>query len=57
MLGGKLSNDQLNKFVGGTIFQGYLDHWAYHRWHAPVSGTIEDIYTIPGFFFFLKPGT
>lgn len=45
------------KFVGGTIFQVFLDHWCYHRWHAPVSGVVEDIYTIPGFFFMLKPDT
>ena len=27
-------------FVGGTVYQGFLSPWCYHRWHAPVSGIV-----------------
>lgn len=35
-------------FVGGTVYQGYLDTLSYHRWHAPVSGRIVKSYIING---------
>ncbi|KAE8419184.1 Phophatidylserine decarboxylase-domain-containing protein [Aspergillus pseudocaelatus] len=35
-------------FIGGTIYQGYLDTFSYHRWHAPVSGRIVKAYTLDG---------
>ncbi|OGM49260.1 phosphatidylserine decarboxylase family protein [Aspergillus bombycis] len=35
-------------FIGGTIYQGYLDTFSYHRWHAPVSGRVVKAYTING---------
>lgn len=31
-------------FEGGTVFQAFLDAFAYHHWHSPVDGTIADIY-------------
>jgi phosphatidylserine decarboxylase len=37
MLAGDESVDQ---FVGGTVFQAFLSATNYHRWHAPVAGTI-----------------
>lgn len=27
-------------FVGGTVYQGFLSPWCYHRWHSPVAGTL-----------------
>lgn len=38
-------------FEKGTAFQAFLSALSYHHWHAPVSGTIEDIYTIPGTYY------
>lgn len=35
-------------FVGGTVYQGYLETLSYHRWHAPVSGRIVKSYIING---------
>jgi phosphatidylserine decarboxylase len=42
-------------FAGGSIYQGFLTTWCYHRWHTPVSGTIERSYTIPGSYFLQNP--
>lgn len=36
------------RFVGGTVYQAYLDSLSYHRWHAPVSGRIVKSYIING---------
>ena len=38
-------------FEKGTVFQAFLSALSYHHWHAPVSGVIEDIYTIPGTYY------
>ncbi len=39
-----LNNDPYTEsFVGGTIYQYFLSTYNYHRWHAPVDGTIERI--------------
>lgn len=38
-------------FVGGTIYQAFLSAYNYHRWHAPVSGKISDIYLIEGTYY------
>lgn len=45
-----------NHFVGGTIYQAFLDPWCYHRWHAPVSGTIVKAYKLDGTYYLDKPG-
>ncbi|RMZ45706.1 phosphatidylserine decarboxylase family protein [Aspergillus flavus] len=37
-----------DSFIGGTIYQGYLDTFSYHRWHAPVSGKVVKAYTLDG---------
>jgi phosphatidylserine decarboxylase len=42
-------------FVGGTIYQGFLSPWCYHWWHAPVSGTVEKCYLLPGSYFLQNP--
>lgn len=39
------------KFVGGSIYQGFLNAGVYHRWHSPVDGYIAQIRHIPGTYF------
>lgn len=47
-----LANDPLvDEFVGGTVYQAYLDPFNYHRWHSPVSGTIRKAYVHNGLYF------
>lgn len=46
-----LGNDYAGEFVGGTIYQGLLSAFNYHRWHAPVSGTVFKTYTIQGTYY------
>jgi phosphatidylserine decarboxylase len=41
----------VDTFVGGTVYQAYLNAINYHRWHAPVDGIIEDVYLIPGSYY------
>lgn len=38
-------------FVGGTIYQAFLSALSYHRWHAPVAGTIRKAVVLPGTYF------
>ncbi|PXF46480.1 Phosphatidylserine decarboxylase proenzyme [Gracilariopsis chorda] len=47
-----LNDDELAKeFEDGTVYQAYLDSCDYHRWHAPVSGTIKKTVLVPGTYF------
>ncbi|MEM5331258.1 phosphatidylserine decarboxylase family protein [Paraburkholderia sp. JHI2823] len=39
------------KFVGGTVYQGYLSANNYHRWHAPVDGKIVEAYNVDGTYY------
>ncbi len=39
------------RFVGGSIYQAFLSAFNYHRWHAPVSGTITHAYLIDGTYY------
>lgn len=39
------------QFVGGTVYQAYLSADSYHRWHAPVSGTITKVEIVPGAYY------
>lgn len=39
------------RFVGGTVYQGYLSGFNYHRWHAPVAGTIVRAYNVDGTYY------
>lgn len=48
MLAGDESVDQ---FVGGTVFQAFLSATNYHRWHAPVSGTIVRAFVRGGTYY------
>ena len=38
-------------FVGGSAYQAFLSAYNYHRWHAPVSGTILDAYLVNGTYY------
>jgi phosphatidylserine decarboxylase len=47
-----LAQDPLHThFVGGTVYQAFLSALSYHRWHAPVSGTIKKAYVVDGTYF------
>jgi phosphatidylserine decarboxylase len=39
------------KFIGGTVYQAFLSAYNYHRWHAPVSGKISDVYLVDGTYY------
>jgi phosphatidylserine decarboxylase len=53
-----LTTDPLAKeFDGGSIMQGFLNTTGYHRWHAPVNGTIVKIIDVPGTYFAQSPNT
>ncbi|WQF75432.1 Putative L-tryptophan decarboxylase PsiD [Colletotrichum destructivum] len=38
-------------FVGGTVYQAFLNALSYHRWHAPVSGTVVGVELVPGTYY------
>lgn len=44
-------NELSEQFVGGTIYQAYLSSISYHRWHAPVSGTVVKVVQIDGTYY------
>ena len=46
----------VERFVGGTLYQGYLSALDYHRWHTPVSGKIVKAKIIDGSYFAANPG-
>ncbi|MEM5436147.1 phosphatidylserine decarboxylase family protein [Paraburkholderia diazotrophica] len=39
------------RFVGGSIYQGYLSAFNYHRWHAPVAGRVVKAYNVDGTYY------
>lgn len=39
------------EFAGGTVYQAFLSALSYHRWHSPVSGTIERAYVVNGSYY------
>eukprot|EP01084_Bolivina_argentea_P022412 41655_1 len=45
-----LNNDSkyIEAFVGGSVWQTFLDPFNYHRWHTPVSGEVIDIVQVGG---------
>lgn len=45
------TSEYYHRFVGGTVYQAYLSALSYHRWHAPISGTILKVEHIPGTYF------
>jgi phosphatidylserine decarboxylase len=51
-----LGNRQLAaQFDGGSIVIARLAPQDYHRWHAPVSGTVRGIKDIPGAYYTVNP--
>ena len=49
-----LANDPLaDKFVGGTVYQGFLNYTNYHRWHSPVDGKVIKAFVEDGAYFSL----
>lgn len=40
-----------NRFVGGDVLQTFLSGHDYHRWHAPISGTVKEMKIVPAFMF------
>ncbi|KAJ5648203.1 Phophatidylserine decarboxylase-domain-containing protein [Penicillium lividum] len=36
-----IGQDYSDHFIGGTVYQGFLSAFSYHRWHAPVSGKLS----------------
>ena len=43
------------QFDGGSIVIARLAPQDYHRWHSPVSGTVEGIRNIPGAYYTVNP--
>lgn len=48
MLGGHPATE---RFVGGTVYQAFLSATDYHRWHAPVAGTVVSAQVLDGTYF------
>lgn len=42
-------------FTGGTVYQAFLSPYDYHRWRAPVSGTVVKADIIPGTYYAVLP--
>ncbi|KAK7464209.1 hypothetical protein VKT23_006375 [Stygiomarasmius scandens] len=53
MLGG--DSEAAGKFAGGTVYQAFLSPQDYHRWHAPIDGTIVRAETLPGTYYAVLP--
>ena len=43
--------DIARPFIGGQVYQAYLSALSYHRWHAPVSGTVVSIENVAGTYY------
>lgn len=43
-------------FEGGQIYQGFLSATHYHRWNAPLDGTLVRSWVQPGTYFAQRPG-
>ena len=43
-------------FEGGQIYQGFLSATHYHRWNAPLDGTLVRSWVEPGTYFAQRPG-
>lgn len=39
------------QFAGGTVYQAFLSALSYHRWHSPVTGTIDRTYIVNGTYY------
>lgn len=50
-----INTEKIDKFIGGTLYQGFLNPWCYHKWHSPVKGRILATYKIPGVYYLQNP--
>ena len=41
--------------MDGTVYQGFLNPWCYHKWRSPVSGTIVRCYTAGQTYYATNP--
>ncbi|SDD27414.1 phosphatidylserine decarboxylase [Paraburkholderia lycopersici] len=41
----------VRRLIGGSVYQGYLSAFNYHRWHAPVAGRVREAYNIDGTYY------
>lgn len=48
-------DESAHYFVGGTVYQGGLSVFNYHRWHAPISGKVLKISQIKGTYYAADP--
>jgi phosphatidylserine decarboxylase len=46
-----LDGMHVQEFIGGTVYQAFLSAESYHRWHSPVSGTIQSIHQVEGTYY------
>ncbi len=46
-----LDHHHVEAFVGGDVFQAFLNPFNYHRWHSPVTGTIRQAFLKEGLYF------
>ena len=48
MLNGR---EKASPFEGGQVYQAFLSALSYHRWHAPVSGTVMSVENVAGTYY------
>jgi len=44
-------DEYTTQFAGGTVYQAFLSALSYHRWQAPVSGTVRKAYVVNGSYY------
>ena len=44
-------SEYVDRFVGGDVFQSFLSGGNYHRWHAPIQGTVREASVVDGLMF------
>lgn len=44
-------NEYWERFIGGYVFQSFLSGANYHRWHAPIAGTVRKAHVVDGLMF------
>ncbi|MBL8151620.1 MAG: phosphatidylserine decarboxylase, partial [Blastocatellia bacterium] len=47
----KADSHLLQPFINGLAVQIVLMPFNYHRWHSPITGNIQKVQTVPGYFF------
>ena len=44
-------SEHWERFIGGYVFQSFLSGANYHRWHAPIDGTVRSAEVVNGLYF------